>query len=126
MKRPLNPPVPAVVGNEGSFVELAFPPFELSGAEFRPVWAERGKMRKAWDSLSEIERRVVLRLLEVKIPRPLGADARPATALEVKKHKRSCLMKLGCTNAASLAKLHRESSMRFERHAWAAGTPIRT
>ncbi len=79
MKRPPNPPILAVTGANGSFVELAFLPFDLSDPDVRPAWAEQGKKRKAWNSLSEVERRIALRLLKVKMPRQLIGGARPAT-----------------------------------------------
>lgn len=104
MKRPPNPPILAATGVNGSFVKLAFLPFNNADADIRPAWAERGKRRNAWNSLSETERRVALRLLKVKMPRQLIAGARTATI-------------------ADLLGLHREFALKFERRAWAARHP---
>jgi len=123
MKRPPNPPILAVTGANGSFVELAFLPFDLSDPDVRPAWAEQGKRRKAWNSLSEVERRIALRLLKVKMPRELIGGARPATIADVRKHQHSCLRKLGCGSVADLLSLHRKFALKFERRAWAAGHP---
>jgi hypothetical protein len=123
MKRPPNPPILAVSGANGSFVELAFLPFDIADADIRPAWAERGKRRNAWNSLSEAERRVALRLLKVKLPRQLIAGARPAAIADVRKHQQSCLCKLGCGSVADLLGLHREFALKFERRAWAARHP---
>jgi hypothetical protein len=121
MERPPNPPILAATEANGSFVELAFLPFNIADADVRPAWAERGKRRNAWNSLSEAERRVALLLLKVKMPRQLIAGARPATITDVRKH--SCLRKLGCGSVADLLGLHREFAFKFERRAWAARHP---
>jgi hypothetical protein len=123
MKRPPNPPILAATGANGSLVELAFLPFTFADADIRPAWAERGKRRKAWNSLSEAERRVALRLLKVKLPRQLISGARPATIADVRKHRYSCLRKLGCGSVADLLGLHRKFALKFERRAWAAHHP---
>jgi hypothetical protein len=123
MKRPPNPPILAVTGANGSFVELEFLPFNIAEADIRPAWAERGKRRNAWNSLSESERRVALRLLKVKMPRQLIAGAKTATIADVRKHRHSCLRKLGCGSVADLLGLHREFALKFERRAWAARHP---
>jgi hypothetical protein len=123
MKRPPNPPILAATEANGSFIELAFLPFDIADADFRPAWAERGKRRNAWNSLSEVERRVALRLLKVKMPRQLIAGARPATIADVRKHQHSCLRKLGCDSVADLLGLHREFALKFEQRAWAACHP---
>jgi hypothetical protein len=122
-KRPPNPPIIAATGANGSFVELAFLPFDVSDADVRPAWAERGKKRKAWNSLSAVERRVALRLLQVKMPRQLIGGARPATIADVRKYKHPCLHKLGCGSVADLLSLHREFAIKFERRAWADPRP---
>jgi hypothetical protein len=121
MKRPPNPPILAATGANGSFVELAFLPFDLSDADVRPAWAERGQKLKTWNSLNEVERRVALRLLKAKMPRELIGGARPAAIADVRKHQHSCLHKLGCRSVADLLSLHREFTLKFERRAWAAG-----
>jgi hypothetical protein len=123
MKRPPNPPIIAATGANGSLVELEFLPFNIADADIRPAWADRGKRRNAWNSLSEAERRVALRLLEVKLPRQLIAGPRPATIADVRKHRHSCLRKLGCGSVADLLGLHREFALKFERRAWAARHP---
>ena len=120
MKHPPNPPILAATGANGSFVELEFLPFDLSDADVRPAWAERGKNGKAWNALSEVERRVALRLLKVRMPRQLIGGARPATIADVRKHQHSCLHKSGCNSVADLLSLHREFALKFERRAWAA------
>lgn len=84
VKRQHDPPIPAVIGVNGPFVELAFLPVDLADADIRPAWAERGNKRKAWNSLSEVERRVALRLLKVKIPRQLIGRTRPAMIADVR------------------------------------------
>lgn len=116
MKQPL---IPAIIGTSGSFVEVAFLPFEVSDADIRPAWAERGKMRKAWDSLSKVERRVAFRMLGVKLPQKLVGRAVPATQAQVKKYRSSCLSKLGCESVAELRRVHREFALKLERRAWA-------
>ena len=123
MERPPNPPILAATEANGSFVELAFLPFNIADADVRPAWAERGKRRNAWNSLSEAERRVALLLLKVKMPRQLIAGARPATITDVRKHQHSCLRKLGCGSVADLLGLHREFALKLERRAWAARHP---
>lgn len=113
MKRPPNPPILAATGANGSFVESAFLPFDLSDADVRPAWAERGQKRKAWDSLNEVERRVALRLLKAKVPCQLIGGARPATIADVRKHQHSCLHKVAATwrtFSACTASLHSSSN----------------
>ena len=119
MKRPPDPII-AAVEQTGRFVEVAFLPFDLSDADVRPAWAERGKKRRQWESLNEIERRVVLRLLGIKMPRQLLRKVCPATAAEARKHQGSCFKKLGLASGGELIELHREYRLKFERHAWAA------
>jgi hypothetical protein len=123
MKRPPNPPIPAAIGTNGSFIELAFLPFDVADAGVRPAWAGRGKKRQAWNSLSAVEQRVALRLLKVKLPRQLIGQAKPATIADVRKHRHSCLRKLDCNSVADLLGLHREFALKFERRLWAARHP---
>jgi len=120
MKRPPNLPIPAAIGVNGPFAELAFLPVHLADADIRPAWAERGNMRKAWNSLGKVEQRVALQLLKVKIPRQLIGRTRAATIADVREHQHSRLSKLGCGSVAELLSLHREFALRFERRAWAA------
>ena len=125
-RRPSDPPIPAVIGAKGSFLELAFLPFDLSGADFRPAWAERGKRRKAWDSLTQIERRVAIRLLGIRLPRHLLPQSVNGTsAAQIAKCRRSCLRKMGCESVGELLNIHRECSLNMQRKAWAAGLPGR-
>jgi len=123
-RRPSNPPIPAIIGAKGSFLELAFLPFDLSDADFRPAWAERGKRRRAWDSLSQIERRVAIRLLGVKLPRQLlPRRVNGTSASHIAKHRHSCLRKLGCKTVGELLDIHREFGLDIQRKVWAAGLP---
>lgn len=125
-RRPSDPPIPAVIGAKGSFLELAFLPFDLSGADFRPAWAERGKRRKAWDSLSQIERRVAIRLLGVRLPRQLfPRSVNGTSAARIAKYRRSCIGKLGCKSVGELLDIHRECGLKMQRKVWAAGLPGR-
>jgi hypothetical protein len=118
MKRPSDPVV-AAVGQTGSFVEVAFLPFSVPHGGFRPAWAERGKRRRQWDSLTLIERRVAIRLLGFQLPHQLhGGCQRRATLADVRKYRRSCLKKLGFSSPTELVGFHREFRQKFERKVW--------
>lgn len=118
MKRPSDPVV-AAIGQTGSFIEVAFLPFTVPPGDFRPAWAERGKRRRQWDSLTLIERRVAIRLLGFQLPRQFhGSGEHRATLADVRKYRRSCLKKLGFSSSTDLVGFHRDFQLKSERRVW--------